>query len=309
VNANGQTLEIRVRKIPGRLCARAASLWVLLTWGCIVGAEDFSALCADRAAVERVYYSHRLGTKPPFEQAMPASMVEKLVREDLHKESILKKVYGVEITPAMLAVEVRRINTSTRAPDVLAELKAALNNDPERFACTVARPIVVEYVLRDKFENDDALHAPQRRQAETIRAELLKARQESAGPNQLKNLLVQSGSNLVSETTWQLGKPPGESPEEAAELLKAKQRFGPEAQLLSGSDHFEGPQKFYFDDLPPELQQILRVQLKQSGDVSAVIETRGGFLLYLCEERTATILNVETLSIRKRSYEQWLADR
>jgi hypothetical protein len=309
MNANGQTLEIRDRKIPGRLCARVASLWVLLTWGCIVSAEDFSALCADRAAVERVYYSHRLGTKPPFEQAMPASMVEKLVREDLHKESVLKQVYGVEITPAMLAAEVQRINTSTRAPDVLAELKAALNNDPERFACTVARPIVVERILRNKFDNDDAVHALQRQQVENIRAELLSARQNGAGPGKLMSLFLQNGSDHVNETTWQLGRPPGESPEDTRELMAAQQRPGPDAHVLSGSNHSSGPQKFYFDELPPELQQILRVQLSQPGDVSAVIETPGGFLLYLCKEKTAVTLNVETLSLSKRSYEQWLAEQ
>src|SRR5216684_4210992 len=50
-------------------------------------------------------------------------------------------------SPARPDAEAERINATTRAPEVLAELKAALGNDPARFARTVARPIVVERTL------------------------------------------------------------------------------------------------------------------------------------------------------------------
>ena len=63
-------------------------------------ADDLAALCADRTAFERVYFQHRIGTKQTFEQASPTSLIERLVRDDLHKEAVLKKFYGVEITPA-----------------------------------------------------------------------------------------------------------------------------------------------------------------------------------------------------------------
>ena len=82
-------------------------------------ASDFDSLCADRGAIERVYYHHRLGTKPPFEQIMPRELIEKLVRQDLHKEAVLKKVHGVDITGEMLTAEARRIDSTTRAPDIL----------------------------------------------------------------------------------------------------------------------------------------------------------------------------------------------
>src|SRR2546428_638067 len=38
------------------------ALLLLLASGCAVLAADFPTLCADRAAIERVYYEHRLGT-------------------------------------------------------------------------------------------------------------------------------------------------------------------------------------------------------------------------------------------------------
>jgi hypothetical protein len=152
--------------------------WLLfLLVGCVAAqADDLAALVRDRAAIERVYYNHRLGQKPPFEQATPPALIERLVKDDLRKETALRKVYGVAITPALLAAEVERINTTTRAPEMLAEIKVALGNDPAKFAQTFAKPFLVERLLRDKFDNDEALHAPLRREAETLRGQLLEAR-------------------------------------------------------------------------------------------------------------------------------------
>jgi hypothetical protein len=263
-------------------------LWLAL--GSVVQADDLARLYADRTAIERVYYQHRLGDKPPFEQILPPTHVEQLVRADLRKETVLKEVYGVEITPAQIAAEVQRIDATTRAPEVLAELKTALDNDPARFARTVARPIVVERLLRDRFDNDDALHAGQRRQAEAARASLLAIPAEPAGPGGRLTGLRQLGSNQVSETTWQMTPRP---PEAGA----------PDVHEPGGDP------KFYFDELPGPLQLVLRAQLHRAGNVSAVIETPAGFLVYLCEETTAASMRVAILSIPKRNYEQWLAEQ
>src|ERR1700720_3637806 len=51
-----------------RSCCRFAALGFFMALALPTMADDFSALCADRAAIERVYYQHRLGTKPPFEE-------------------------------------------------------------------------------------------------------------------------------------------------------------------------------------------------------------------------------------------------
>jgi hypothetical protein len=148
-------------------------LFLLLLCSAAARADDLSALLRDRAAIEWVYYNHRLGQKPPFEQVSPSSQIERLVKADLRKEAVLRKVYRVGITPAVLEAEVQRINTTTRAPEMLAEIKAALGNDPAKFAQAFAKPFLVERLLRDKFDNDDALHAAQRREAERVREKVL----------------------------------------------------------------------------------------------------------------------------------------
>jgi hypothetical protein len=301
--------------------------------------DELSNLCAERAAIERVYYNHRTGTKPPFEETLPAEALRRLVQTDVAKEAALKKVYGIEITPAMLAAEVQRINTTTRAPEILAELKAALGNDTNRFARAVAKPIVVERLLRNRFENDDKLHAAQRREAEKVREQLLgvrssrghEAQTSNAQPSALSTLprdqslltsaattglvarltdvLRTNPAGQFTEITWQLGARTPDTNAPAADEIEIKKRFGPDAQLLSSPHGGERDRPFYFEDLPGELQRVLRAQLRQPGDVSAVIETPSGFLLYVCRETTAATLAVATLSLPKRSYEAWLAEQ
>ena len=267
-------------------------------------------LIADRAAIERVYHNHRLGEKPPFEQVLTRVMLENLVRQDLRKEAALKKAYGVEVTPAMLDAEVQRINTTTRAPEMLAEIKAALGNDPARFARAMAKPILVERQLREKFDNDDALHAPQRRQVEQTRNELLAGKKAGADYDKLLALLKRNHSYGVTETTWQFGARPAETNAPAADEIEIQKRFGPNAQILASPPAGIGKeQKLYFEDLPGELQKVLRVQLRQPGDVSAVIETPGGFLLYVTRAKTSAVLSVAGLSMPKHGYDEWLEEQ
>jgi hypothetical protein len=40
-----------------------------------------------------------------------------------------------------------------------------------------------------------------------------------------------------------------------------------------------------------------------------VIETPAAFLLYVAKQRTDSVISVAALSLRKRSYEQWLEEQ
>jgi hypothetical protein len=275
--------------------------------GLVAGATDLATLCADRAALERVYHEHRTGTKLRFEEAMPRALLERLVRDEERKEATLRKIYAVEITPAMVEAEVQRIDTTTRAPEMLAEIKAALGNDPARFARTMARPILVERELRYRFDNDDKLHAEKRREAEQARATLL------------------SGKTVggMQEVTWQLAP---RTEEETAKLAERNPAATPATKGTAKSTSYsveataqvsqvvatpEGagrePEKHHFEDLDPQLQNVLRVQLQKPGDVSAVIEMPAGFVIFQAKERSATELSASSHSIPKRGYEEWLA--
>lgn len=285
---------------------------------------------ADRSAVERIYHTHRIGTQKPFEETMPPSFIEQLVQAEKHKEAVLKAVYGVEITAEMVEAEVRRIDTTTRAPETLAEIKQALGSDPERFARTVARPIVVEHCLRRRFDNDDKLHAPQRQAMETLRAELLAAKVQGQPFDALKPFLKERAQAVAFaetiETTWLLTPRPAEAtppgnPALPSTPTKVNARAGvynieataQMAQVLASprekTKEAEAQENIHFDDLPGELQNVLRAQLRTSGDISAVIETPGGFTLYLAKEKTAETIRVVSVSLRKRDFNQWLTEQ
>lgn len=292
-------------RLPGKWQRLLPVLLLSLSFRGWAAEADFAAQCAERAAIERVYYEHRIGNKPPFEETLSAAALENLVRKDQAMEQALEQAYGVTITPAMLEAEVQRINATTRAPAMLAEIKVALDNDPEKFADAFAKPFLVERLLRDKFDNDDALHAPQRRECESVRNQLLTAKANGMALTNLVRLLKQAGGNSVSEITWELTPPPAATKTLSAEEMEIKQRFGPNAQLLSAPGG-DSDRRLYFDDLPGELQRVLRAQLRQASDISAVIEMPGGFLLYLAEEKTPERLSVALLSIPKQDFETWL---
>ncbi|HEY2383945.1 MAG TPA: hypothetical protein VGK48_22440 [Terriglobia bacterium] len=120
-------------------------------------------------------------------------------------------------------------------------------------------------------------------------------------------LLKRGYPGAVIETTWQFGEPPTQQPTPGADEIEIQKRFGPNAQILSaprGQDT-----KFYFADLPPQLQNVLRVQLRAPGDVSAVIETPAAFLWYVAKKRSDSALSVAALALPKRSYDKWLEEQ
>lgn len=279
-------------------------LLIALRLTAVACADDFTARCMDRTVIERVYHAHRLGTKQAFEEAMPQALIEQFVSQDRCKEAVLAQTYGVTITPAMLAAEVERINTTTRAPEILAEIKRALDDDAARFARAMARPILVERELRHRFDNDDHLHSAQRHQAEQARASLLAGKP-------VKDL---------HDVTWQLTPRPTEIPTPTSapvptHVKASSGAYSVEATaqlsqvIAPGQQTAPGQTKKYFEDLDPELQRVLRVQLQKPGDVSAVIETPRSFLLFQVKTKSAERLSVVSLSLPKLSYDEWLVQQ
>ena len=237
---------------------------------------------ADRAAIERVYYAHRTGVTETFEQALPAAELHRLIKRDVARESALRSHYGVEITAAQIAAEVTRIETTTRDPETLAEIKAALGQNATHFADAFAKPIVVERELRARFDNDDALHAAARRECEATRTNLLAAKISGATAAELSAQLKRTHTTAVSQATWSF-------------LARTVETNTPASVG-----------KLYFDELPSQLRQVLAAQLRVPGDVSAVIETPENFLLFITIEKTEAALTAACLTLPKQNLDAWL---
>ncbi len=245
-------------------------------------AASVGELIDDRLAVERVYYAKQVGAKVPFEQAVSRSVIERRVQQELLKERVLKNVYRLEITPVLVAEEVARIERSTMAGDMLAQIKLSLNNNAERFARSVAKPLVVDRVLRARFEADAGQQATQRQAAEGLRTKLLAAKPE-------ERAAFLKGRPDVREVVWQL----------AARPKTADAKANPARDV--------GLSKAYFSDLPAEMQKVLDAQLRQPGDISAVFGSDSNFALYLATSRTAEALTTQAVELPRLTFDDWLA--
>ena len=85
-------------------------------------------------AIERVYYSHQIGTTRPFEEAVPREAIERKVRAYLERPAP---------TSGDVQQELRRIISTTRLPQRLEEVFAALGHDPVLIQECFVRPNLV----------------------------------------------------------------------------------------------------------------------------------------------------------------------
>jgi hypothetical protein len=88
------------------------------------------------------------------------------IADYLRKSAALEAYWRRAITPDELQAELERMARDTRQPDALTELWAALAHDPLMIAECLARPALVERLLRDGYANDERFHGDLRRRAE-----------------------------------------------------------------------------------------------------------------------------------------------
>jgi hypothetical protein len=139
-----------------------------------IAARDlsFEDRVAAQKAIEQVYWNHRiwpeanLQRKPPLMAVMSDDVIRAKVEDYLKESNALENRWHRPITSKDLQAEVDRMTRETRAPEVLRELYAALGNDPTLIAETLARPILVDRLVRELYAGDDRFHGSLRRDAE-----------------------------------------------------------------------------------------------------------------------------------------------
>jgi N-acetylneuraminic acid mutarotase len=129
-------------------------------------AQSLPLSFAERVSYERklqtVYFKHRIypesnqQRQPTLDEVLPLDTTRAKVEDVLRKANALERVLNVKITPAMLQAEIERMSRETRQPTILRELWKALDNDPHLVAECLARPILVERLIRaNKTDADD----------------------------------------------------------------------------------------------------------------------------------------------------------
>ncbi len=149
------------RFIPLLLCLLAAVGPVL--------AEDPAAGAGDdtleaRRALGQVYWDNRewpesnAQAKPAYRDAVSDAELLAQWQSIEARRDLLKRRWGIEITPAMLQRELDRIAAGTRDAARLNRLFEALGNDPRRIAEHIALPVLVNRLAEKNFENDGSIH-------------------------------------------------------------------------------------------------------------------------------------------------------
>jgi len=133
----------------------------------------FDQRVAGQEAIERVYYSHQIGTTKPFEEAVPQSILEQKVLTYLKESAALEQLWGTPLTAAALEVELQRVAGQTRMPSRLREIYRALGGDAFLVQECFIRPILVDRLMRDRFSRDPQIHEEARQASEALRLRLL----------------------------------------------------------------------------------------------------------------------------------------
>lgn len=124
-------------------------------------------------AIERVYYAHQIGATLAFEEAVPQELLERKVETYLKLSVALERFWHTPVTAEALAAELKRIVESTRMPDRLDELFAALGRDSVLIQECVARPALVERLTHNFFAFDPTIHAAPHAEAAELNAALV----------------------------------------------------------------------------------------------------------------------------------------
>lgn len=233
-------------------------------------------------AVERARYKFVIGATQPFDEAYPRSVFEKKVARELAEERVLKKVFGLTVTPAILAAEFDRIEKTTKAPDQWEAIKAALANDRYRIEEVFCRPLVVERTLRARFAFDQAIHAEPHQRAREARTAFL-AGKRPAGSSVIQIARASAGANT-------------------AEMLDRAQKESALPRVLSPPD--SGP-KGAPQPVDPELAAVLEKELKKTCEVTTILEERDRFSVFRLVEAKPDSWKVEAVTFPKVEFDLW----
>ena len=200
---------------------------------------------ADVYAAVRVWPEANPSAKPSRNAALTDEALRARVIDLLRKSNALSARWGRAPSAAVLASELRRMAASTRAPETLSALFAALGDDPVLEAETLARRAVVERELRFAYAWDGELHATVRARAEAamrgVRApsdlarvgslyrETVVALNGSADPEEL--------GGLARGLQTSFGREPDATSENAADVMRALP-VGRVSALSENADEF-----------------------------------------------------------------------
>ncbi len=137
----------------------------MLVWLAAGSATARDLTFEDRAkaleAIERVYWSHRIwpldnGTpKPSLEEVLSDGAIRAKLRNQLRQVNAVEALWRRPITAEQIQFEVDRMARGSKNRARLAEIWAALGNDPVLVAECLVKPLIADRLLREWFASTD----------------------------------------------------------------------------------------------------------------------------------------------------------
>jgi len=132
----------------------------------------FAERVACQRAIEEVYWRGRIWPaanpqpKPSLDAVMPPSEIEAKVADYLRKSQALEDYWQRPISAEQLQAEMDRMARETKQPAKLRDLHRALGDDPFVVAECLARPALVERLIRNWYAHDERFHGELKQRAE-----------------------------------------------------------------------------------------------------------------------------------------------
>ena len=225
--------------------------------------------------IDRLRFRHQVGATNSFDEAVPHSISEGKVLASLKESVALETYWGTPITEAALRQEMERIEARTLDPARLRELYAALGNDEQLILEIVARPSLVERLMRNFYAYDERIHAEARREARELEAGLRSGAIDPRSQSPWRSVVTLNSNEDSSAES--ISSPAPESPSKVSELR------APEGDVFA-SAHF---------------------QKLQPGTISPLEEKRDSFVMQTVLPSESGSTRVVSYTVSKRSWESW----
>jgi N-acetylneuraminic acid mutarotase len=231
-------------------------------------------------AIEQVYWDYRIWLpenktpKPALETMLTPDVLQARVEDTARQSNLLATYWNTPVTGAMVQAEMARMARETRQPEQLRALLTALGNDPTLVAECLARPALVERLVRAWYAQDDRLHGDL----------ATRAADDLARMSDPSDLLTTTGE--YQETTWRLTDSAITDPSGA--MMLDESEWATQRESLAG----------WFGT---------SVETIPTGRVSLLQEDEKGYFAVAVLSQSETDMNIVTVRWQKESFDTWWA--
>jgi N-acetylneuraminic acid mutarotase len=236
----------------------------------------------------RAWPSANASPRPSFEVILPPAELQKRVDDLLKKSTALAELYHRAITADDVRLELARMARSTKDPEALRAMFAALADDSGRIAETIVRPTIVDRLLRNAFSTDPNVHQAMRDRAIAATARARSDRSSCPVGAECRHVAVRRGMKDGDGASVSMA--PGEWDAFVVGLSQGRFRAGdPRVSLRT----------------PPASIARAALDSLELRRWTEVADQTTAFVTWRVEEKSPDTVQLVVASWRKQSFDAW----